>query len=455
MTRINRSGGAHNTHHPDSVQQHHTGTAHTQSQHPKPAAKPAAPPTKKNTNAASPSDLLASKNVIANRHQANLRAWQSSQGKDSGTPRATATNNVAARQATASGKIAHAENQARFNQPLRTDRAPGDPDRNREVNRQRVHTHEGHVVYPARVRADAHFFDKQHKNPRPVGASRLDIDLTVKKRTMADENGVKHTYVYARRKNSDGTTTGGYVRRSSFPDFKREVKADPFRFPLAPGGDHTLYDGSGNKRGRVIDSRGVGLNFGQQKEIKGQRYYYVFDVMVDHDNNPKTERIHLSGWMHESAIPADVRPVWRMGADARVAPAAPTRGAPPQTRTVRSVPNQVKQQYAGLSVTPQGRGGVGRKSPQDYLGQRDGAINMAFNLPGAGGQGGGLSTDTLKPGTRFYRTPSVEPVRIPLYEQGTNRRAEKTMTFVYGYVQDPLTGHKRYGWIANDALNQL
>jgi hypothetical protein len=258
--------------------------------------------------------------------------------------------------------------------------------------------------------------------------------------------------VYARRKNPDGTTTGGYVRQSNFPDFKREVTDTPFRFPLAAGGDHTLYDGNGVGRGQVIDSQGVRLNFGQQKEINGQRYYYVFDTLVDHDADPNTKRIHLSGWMHESAIPASERPRWRTGEDARVAPAAPTQGAAPQTRIVRTAPPDVRRRYEGLSVTPERRGGVGRKSPEDYLGQRDGAVNMTFNLPGAGGRGGGLSTDTLMPGTRFHRTPSVEPVRIPLFERGTNRRVDKTMTFVYGYVEDPATGLKRHGWIANDAL---
>lgn len=459
MTRINRSGSSHNSQQLDAV--HHTQDKGVgpQKQPAKPATQPTAPPpTQKNFQVASPSDLVAGRNVIANIHQAKLSARQSTQSGVSAQNaqlQRAATNNAVAPPVTASGRVSHADNQTKFNRPLRTNRAPGDPDRNREVNRQRVETHEGHVVYPARVRNGAHFLDKQNKNPKPVRAGALDIDFTVKKRRMADENGVKHIYVYARQKNSDGTTTGGYVRQSNFPDFKREVEEAPFRFPLAPGGDHKLYDGNGKDRGQVIDSRGVRLNFGQQKEIKGQRYYYVQDILVDHDYNPKTKKMPLSGWMHESEIPASIRPPWRTGEDVRVAPTAPTQGAAPQTRTIRIVPHEIKRSYKGLSVTRERSGGVGRKSPEDYLGQGDEAINMTFNLPGAGGKGGGLSTDTLVPGTRFYRTPSVKPMRVPLYEQGTNRRVEKTMTFVYGYVQDPVTGQKRHGWIANEALNQV
>lgn len=83
--------------------------------------------------------------------------------------------------------------------------------------------------------------------------------------------------------------------------------------------------------------------------------------------------------------------------------------------------------------------------------------NLAFNVPGFGL--GGPAIDIFPAGTKFQRLdvptddgkPSIE---IPLWVKdsaGRYRKQKGTMKFLYGYVKTK-PGHKRYGWMSQDAL---
>lgn len=104
----------------------------------------------------------------------------------------------------------------------------------------------------------------------------------------------------------------------------------------------------------------------------------------------------------------------------------------------------------------------GHERAGDYLplprnnGQR--SANLVFSVPGFGL--GGATTDHFPAGTKFQRlqvpTTSGPPsITIPLWvadSQGRYRTQSGTMRFFYGYIRSTSDGVKRFGWMAEDAL---
>ena len=90
-------------------------------------------------------------------------------------------------------------------------------------------------------------------------------------------------------------------------------------------------------------------------------------------------------------------------------------------------------------------------------GQR--SANLVFSVPGFAL--GGATTDHFPAGTAFHRvsvpTDSGRPsISIPLYVKDGNGAYTKkagTMRFLYGYVVSSSDGVKRFGWMAQDALD--
>lgn len=84
------------------------------------------------------------------------------------------------------------------------------------------------------------------------------------------------------------------------------------------------------------------------------------------------------------------------------------------------------------------------------------SVNMIFMVPGFGL--GGAAYDHFPAGTKFRRisvpTASGKPsITIPLWAQdakGRYRKRAGSMRFMYGFVR--ANGDKRFGWIAQDAL---
>ncbi|MCX5741337.1 MAG: hypothetical protein NT062_02430 [Proteobacteria bacterium] len=89
------------------------------------------------------------------------------------------------------------------------------------------------------------------------------------------------------------------------------------------------------------------------------------------------------------------------------------------------------------------------------------SANLIFSVPGFAL--GGATSDHFPAGTRFQRldvpTDSGRPsISIPLWVPDPNNgnrytRQSGTMRFLYGYVRSTSDGTRRYGWMAQDALD--
>ena len=412
MTRIGRSD-AHQIQH---AQRHeHKTTARESKSQETSHAQPARPAAHQK-----PADLVDSRRGIVNTLRSRLEA-ELSRGA---AAVATRTD------------IGH------YNRPLK-DRQAGDPDRNRAVNPTVVRVVEGRTLYPMSVRGDAHFFDRAHRSRGEIRGREIHVDFG-RQKFMTSADGKRHRYVYAHGVNEAGQRTVGFVRLSALTDRKADVDR-AFRFPVAPG--TLLRDGMGVVRGELSDgsvARGVRLNTGQMKVIEGEPHYYAFSVGIK-GGKP------ASGWIPASAL--HVQPRMRIASP----PPAPEGDTKAYTLTGGD-----PAEYGDLRVTPENRKGVGNREAADYLVRSDGVVNMLFNLPGAGSgryAGGGFSTDTFRvdqqPPVTFHRVMTLDGkgrVERPLYRPGSSEPSGRTMPFVYGYVESPDTGQRRYGWIALDAL---
>jgi hypothetical protein len=180
----------------------------------------------------------------------------------------------------------------------------------------------------------------------------------------------------------------------------------------------------------------VKINYGHQKVMRGRdgkrhRYYYAFGTRL-RNGRP------ASGWIRRSAL----RDKPRM-ATLR-APRAPAGRVTPYRITGGN-----PRRYGDLKVhrrVPRNK----NLRASDYLRRSGGYVNQTYNLPGRGG----VSTDTFRTGTPFYRTHSVRSRLVPLYRPN-GRQVVRRRRFVYGYVKTPRSPDKRrYGWIAYDALRR-
>ncbi len=344
----------------------------------------------------------------------------------------------------------------RYDKKPITDRTAGDPDRYRAVNPTVVSRQNGHYYFPAKVKPGTHYFDKEHKTLGRVMGSDVKIDFS-RVRMMRGADGKKHRYVYAQGL--------GYVREAaltnSLQGLKQDLKSGPaFKFELVPG-EHQLYDGFGKERGK-LDAASVKLNFGQEMEINGEKYYYVFNTILE-------AGVNVSGWVKASALKDKPYPL--SAAEVRKLQPEPARAPFDTTYDITGGDPQAvgaggkyrfgyvgmlngKQQFISYKVKP----GVSlaqysNVAATDYLKRSDNIVNMGYNLAG-------LSNDTFRVDgdTRLvfhHNSKDKEAtVKIPLYHPKDATHAGKQpvayMTFVYGYV-DTAAG-RRTGWMALDAL---
>jgi hypothetical protein len=339
-----------------------------------------------------------------------------------------------------------------------TDRRKGDVDRYRAVNPKYVKRENGRYYYALQVKADTHYFDEDLKDKGVLSDSNVNVDLTETKTAKA-RDGKNAKYVYGKDK--------GYILSSALRQTNGEIKAGRwFRFPVKSG-EHNLYDGTGIVRGKLA-ADSVKLNYGLQKKIKGETYYYAFSTKLKINN----ETIGASGWIKASAIEAgndpqfDLNFVKKMqmptGSDDTFTEYEITGGNPLET-TGKDATGAIKYKFGyadkngdfiAYKVLPKiPLDGNQSIASTDYLKRSDNVINLGFNVAG-------VSNDTFRvEGANrplvFYRSSDKDATAVIdlFYPKDATHDGEKVvaqMIFVYGYVA--VADDKRWGWIPLDAL---
>ncbi len=383
------------------------------------------------------------------------------------------------------------------------DRPRGDLDRYRAVNPEIVSQikvkrngkPENHFLYPANLKSDAHFFDKNLNNKGVAQDSTVKIDFARSK----TKDGVK--YVYAYDKNATGEIVPkGYVRLGALKETRKDViNGAAFRFPLnetAKQNGVTVVDGSGESLGTLRGtgngaagdnrSTGVKLNFGQERTINGVKHYYLFA------DNLKGSGKGVSGWIAETALKVVPKPPnaeEKRNLAARI---------PPGNTTAYEItggnPADFQYKINGRTFDYKVLPGVSkdeRVAANDYIKRGSGAINLGANVAG-------VSNDTFKIPDPFNGFPNLSDglrnapeklvfhrsnakgttVEIPLYYakgDGSKRTDDQTpvagkrMKFAYGYIETVRKNHanqpildqngkpivdKKWGWLAIAALKR-
>jgi hypothetical protein len=206
---------------------------------------------------------------------------------------------------------------------------------------------------------------------------------------------------------------------------------------VAPGA--SIRDGNGEPLLRSTRTR-MTFNFGQTRALAGKAHALALST----DNGS-------AGWYPLDHILGETSFRARMGEvnarDPRAGRMAcyEVRNSHDGTRELRKVvyDSQTSHERAGdYMALPRNNG---RRS-----------ANLIFMVPGFGL--GGASTDHFPAGTKFRRvnvpTDSGRPsITIPLWSRDGNgryRRRDGSMRFFYGYIVG--NGDKRFGWMAEDAL---
>ncbi len=339
-----------------------------------------------------------------------------------------------------------------------TDRKKGDPDRYRAVNPKHVKRENGRYYYALNAKAETHYFDENLKDKGVLPESIVNIDLTQIK-TVKANNDKTLKYVYVKDK--------GYILSGALMQTSSEIKAGRwFYFPIKSG-KHNLYDGAGIVRGKLATDS-VRLNYGLQKKIKGETYYYAFSTKL----KIKNEIIGASGWIKASAIEAgsDPRFVTNFVKKMQMPTAAndtfteyEITGGNPQEISGKDANGVVKFKFGyadkngnfiAYKVLPKiPLDGNQSIAATDYLKRSDDVVNLGFNVAG-------VSNDTFRINGAnrpliFYRSSEKDAAAVIdlFYPKDAVHDGEKVvaqMIFVYGYVA--IENDKRWGWIPLDAL---
>jgi hypothetical protein len=341
-----------------------------------------------------------------------------------------------------------------------TDRLKGDPDRYRAVNPNFVKRENGRYLYALTAKPGTLLYDANLKAKGRLTKPAIEVDLTDTKTARAGAaDGENIKYVFVKNK--------GYIAASAIIETPEEIKNGRwFQFPVKPG-RQMLYDGTGIARGQLA-AASVKLNYGLEKEIGGEKYYYAFSTKI----KIKDSIFGASGWIKASTI--------KKGNDPRFDPQfvskmqVPTGAGDRFTRyeiTGGEPEEKINQDLAGAKGYRFGFAGGdgnfvaykvlpkipldGRQSVAitDYLKRGDDVINLGFNPAG-------VSSDAFKVSGAnrpliFYRSSERDAaVVIDLFypKDGTHDGTEivAKVLFVYGYVAVP--NGKRWGWIPLEAL---
>jgi hypothetical protein len=350
---------------------------------------------------------------------------------------------------------------SRFDQLPFTDRKKGDPDRYRALNPNFVRKIDGRYYFLLDAKPGTHYFDEtmNDKGVLPETAN-VPVELTRTKEVKGVGDGRTVSYVYVRDK--------GYVLRSQVTSAAEIRTGKWFLFPVKEG-KHPLLDGTGIVRG-TLAAREVRLNYGQQKQIKGERCVYAFSTSIVPEGD--TGRKGASGWIKASALRDGHDPLYSPEVVTKMQPAAATEagftayevtGGDPQEKatgadgkpTYRFGYADDKGQFIAYKVLP-GVALAGRASiaATDYLRRNDEVINLGFNVAG-------VSNDTYRVSSArrplvFHRSHDKDATAVidlfyPKDATHDGLRPVGTMVWVYGYV-DEGGGAKRWGWIPLAAL---
>ena len=339
-----------------------------------------------------------------------------------------------------------------------TDRRKGDPDRYRAINPKYVKRENGRYYYALQVKADTHYFDENLRDKGVLLETNVNVDLTQTKATeVSDNKAIKYFYVKYK----------GYILSSALMQTSSEIKAGRwFSFPIKAG-EHNLYDGTGIVRGKLA-ANSVRLNYGLQKEIKGETYYYAFSTKLKISN----KTVGASGWIKASAIEAGNDPQFDTNFVKKMQmPSAANdtfteyeiTGGNPQEISGKDENGAIKYKFGytdkkgnfvAYKVLPKiPLDGNQSIASTDYLKRSDAVINLGFNVAG-------VSNDTFRiDGANrpliFHRSSDKHATAVIdlYYPKDAAHDGEKIvekMVFVYGYVA--VANNKRWGWIPLDAL---
>ena len=341
-----------------------------------------------------------------------------------------------------------------------TDRRKGDPDRYRAINPNYVKKFNGKYYFQLTVKDKTPYYDENLKATGVLPETNVEVDLTERK-TSANTGGKSQRFVYVKDQ--------GFISIDSLKESAEEIKGGKwYQFPLKDG-DNYIFDGAGVKRGKLT-AKSVRLNYGQQKDLNGERYYYAFSTKMNYGG----EVIGASGWIKASIIAAGHDPQYSSEVVKKMQP-APTvndkftvyemTGGTPEEKISKDAKGKTSYKFGyqgedgkftAYKVLPKvaldGRQSV---ASTDYLKRSDDVINLGFNVAG-------VSNDTFKVDKsnpmKFFRS-SVNDATVyidlfyPKDAQHTGEETAGKMTFVYGYVD--VQGEKRWGWIPLDALRPM
>lgn len=339
-----------------------------------------------------------------------------------------------------------------------TDRKKGDPSRYRAVNPNFVTKEDGNYYYALSVKQNSHYFDENFNDKGTLPTTSVKIDFANVKSAKSSD-GVARKYVYAK--------SMGYVLTTSLTTTAREVTNGKwFKFPLKSGAN-MMYDGTGIVRGK-LDDDAVKLNYGQQKDINGERYYYAFSTRII--TSDKNEKVGASGWIKAAALKDGNDPQYSAETVEKMQPASTVNdtftdyeitGGNPQEPAGADANGKPKYkfgytddkgEFAEYKVLP-GVSPDENVASTDYLKRGDDVINFGFNVAG-------VSNDTFRiSGANrpliFHRSADKDATAvIDLFYAEDSTHDSKTpaekMIFVYGYVDTP--SGKRWGWIPLGAL---
>lgn len=347
---------------------------------------------------------------------------------------------------------------SKFDQLPFTDRKKGDPERYRALNPKFVKKENGNYYFLLKAKSNAHYFDENLDDKGVISDQNVAVDLTnVKKAKGSDADEKAEKYYYAKNL--------GYIPATSLEQSFETIKGGYWlRFPLKKG-EHTLYDGTGIPRGIITENK-VRLNYGQQKQINGESYYYVFSSKIALPNSK--DQTGASGWMKASAIEEGNDPQYSAETVEKMQPPA----TPNATFTKYEITGGDQQEIIGkddkgnpiykygflrngefVSYKVLPRTTDANVAATDYLKRSDDVVNLGFNVAG-------VSNDTFRINGAnrpliFYRSSDKDATaNIDLYfPKDATHDGEQSigkMIFVYGYVD--VAGSKRWGWIPLDAL---